>query len=181
MGLRRQDGPSELRLTEVVVYTINVNKDMPARERNHAALAELVARDCIATKVRLLNRAVTAIYDEALRPYGLKVTQMTVLVTVAKIGHASPGAVGRILHMEKSTLSRNVDRMRARGWLDTVPTEDGRAHLLRVTPRGRRLLEEAHAAWSRAQERTSKVLGEQGVRGISRTLELFSRARGHVG
>ena len=118
MGLRRQDGPSELRLTEVVVYTINVNKDMPARERNHAALAELVARDCIATKVRLLNRAVTAIYDEALRPYGLKVTQMTVLVTVAKIGQASPGAVGRMLHMEKSTLSRNVDRMRARGWLD---------------------------------------------------------------
>jgi DNA-binding MarR family transcriptional regulator len=154
---------------------------MPTRGRDHAALAELVARDCIATKVRLLNRAVTAIYDEALRPYGLKVTQMTVLVTVARIGDASPGAVGRTLHMEKSTMSRNVDRMRARGWLDTVPTQDGRAHLLRVTPRGRRLLEEAHAAWSRAQQRTSKLLGEQGVRGISRTLEVFSRARGHVG
>jgi DNA-binding MarR family transcriptional regulator len=154
---------------------------MPRREKDHAALAEMVARDCIATKVRLLNRAVTAIYDEALRPYRLKVTQMTVLVTVAKIEHASPGAVGRILHMEKSTLSRNVDRMRARGWLDTVPTEDGRAHLLRVTPRGRRLLEDAHVAWGRAQERTSKMLGEQGVRGISRTLELFSRARRHVG
>ena len=154
---------------------------MSRRGKDHAALAELVARDCIATKVRRLNRAVTAIYDEALRPYGLKVTQMTVLVTVARIGQASPGAVGRMLHMEKSTLSRNVDRMRARGWLDAVPTEDGRAHLLRVTPCGRRLLEDAHAAWSRAQERTSKMLGEQGVRGISRTLELFSRARRHVG
>src|SRR5262249_56594975 len=110
---------------------------MPRRATDHAAFAELVARDCIATKVRLLNRAVTAIYDEALRPYGLKVTQMTVLVTVAKIGQASPGAVGRILHMEKSTLSRNVDRMRARGWLDPVPTEDGRGHLPHGSPRGR--------------------------------------------
>jgi DNA-binding MarR family transcriptional regulator len=153
---------------------------MPRREKDHVALAELVARDCIATKVRLLDRAMTAIYDEALRPYGLKVTQMTVLVTVAKIGQASPGAVGRILHMEKSTLSRNVDRMRARGWLQTVATADGRAHLLRVTPRGRRLLEDAHAAWTRAQERASKMLGEQGVRGISQTLELFSRARRHL-
>jgi DNA-binding MarR family transcriptional regulator len=140
-----------------------------------------VARDCIATKVRLLNRAVTAIYDEALRPYGLKVTQMTVLVTVANIGDASPATVGRMLHMEKSTLSRNVDRMRRRGWLETVPTEDGRAHLLRVTARGRRLLEDAHAAWSRAQERMGEMLGEQGVRGISRTLALFSRSRRDLG
>ena len=72
----------------------------------------------------------TAIYDEALRPHGLKVSQMSVLVTVARMGEPSPGAVGHILHLETSTLSRNVDRMRARGWLDTVPTADGRAHLL---------------------------------------------------
>ena len=44
------------------------------------ALIETVARECIANKVRLLNRAVTAIYDEALRPYGLKISQMSVLV-----------------------------------------------------------------------------------------------------
>ena len=150
---------------------------MTRRERPDA-LHDVVARECIATKVRLLNRAVTAIYDEALRPFGLKVTQMTVLVTVARMESASPGAVGRILHLEKSTLSRNVDRMRTRGWLDVVPTADGRAHLLRVTARGRRLLEEAHPAWTRAQERTGEMLGEQGVRGISRTVALFSRTRG---
>src|SRR5262249_62151883 len=103
---------------------------MPRRATDHAAFAELVARDCIATKVRLLNRAVTAIYDEALRPYGLKVTQMTVLVTVAKIGQASPGAVGRILHMEKSMLSRNVDRMSARGWRGRAAPGRGRRELL---------------------------------------------------
>ena len=81
---------------------------------------ETVAREYIANKVRLLNRAVTAVYDEALRPHGLKISQMSVLVTVARMDGASPGAVGRTLHMEKSTLSRNVDRMRARGWLEAV-------------------------------------------------------------
>jgi DNA-binding MarR family transcriptional regulator len=151
---------------------------MPTRETTDDARHELVAKECIATKVRLLNRAVTAIYDEALRPHGLKVSQMSVLVTVARIGEASPGAVGRILHLETSTLSRNVDRMRARGWLDAVPTADGRAHLLRVTPRGRRLLREAHPAWCRAQERASELLGEQGTRGISRTVALLARGGG---
>lgn len=136
---------------------------------------ETVARECLATKIRLLNRAVTAIYDEALRPHGLKISQMSVLVIVASLGSASPGAVGRRLHIEKSTLSRNVERMRARGWLEVVPTEDGRATELRVTARGKRLLREVHRAWSRAQERAAELLGEQGVRGITRTVTLLAR------
>jgi DNA-binding MarR family transcriptional regulator len=151
---------------------------MPTRKRTDDDLSEVVARECIATKIRRLNRAVTAIYDEALRPHGLKVSQMSVLVTVAKLGEPTPGAVGRVLDLETSTLSRNVDRMRARGWLETVPTADGRAHLLRVTPRGTRLLRDAHGAWCRAQERAGALLGEQGMRGISLTVARFSKARG---
>jgi len=145
-------------------------------ERKDRDRIELVARECIANKVRLLNRAVTAIYDEALRPHRLKISQMSVLITVSKMGTASPSAVGRMLHMEKSTLSRNVDRMRARGWLDTAPAEDGRTIELRVTARGKRLLQEVHPAWIRAQQRTADLLGDQGVRGITRTVALLSRA-----
>jgi DNA-binding MarR family transcriptional regulator len=140
-------------------------------------LIETVARECLANKIRLLNRAVTAIYDEALRPYGLKISQMSVLVTVSRMGPASPGAVGRALHMEKSTLSRNVERMRARGWLESAPTEDGRATELRVTARARRLLRQVHPAWSRAQERAAAMLGDQGVSGITRTVAFLSQAR----
>jgi DNA-binding MarR family transcriptional regulator len=141
------------------------------------ARVEAVADECIANKIRLLNRAVTAIYDEALRPHRVKISQMIVLITVAKLETASPGAVGRVLHMEKSTLSRNVDRMRARGWLETVPTTDGRSTELRVTPAGARLLRDAHPAWTRAQRRATAVLGDQGVRGITRTVALLSRDR----
>lgn len=147
------------------------------RKSRDALLIETVGRECIANKVRLLNRAVTAIYDEALRPYGVKIGQMIVLVTVSKMGGASPGAVGRMLHMEKSTLSRNVDRIRARGWLEIVPAEDARTTELRVTDRGRQLLRDAHPAWSRAQKRASEVLGDLGVRGITRTVDLLSRGR----
>ena len=61
---------------------------MSADERDD--LIEAVSRECIANKVRLLTRAVTAIYDEALRPHGLKVSQMSVLVTVSTLGRARP-------------------------------------------------------------------------------------------
>jgi len=46
----------------------------------HDTLIETVARECIVNEVRLLNRAVTAIYDETLRPHALKISQMSVLV-----------------------------------------------------------------------------------------------------
>jgi DNA-binding MarR family transcriptional regulator len=138
---------------------------------------EAVSRECIANKVRLLNRAVTAIYDEALRPHGLKISQMSVLVTVSTLGRASPGAVLRRLHMEKSTLSRNVERMRARGWLDAAATEDGRASELFVTASGRRLLRKVHGAWSSAQQRAVEMLGEAGVRGITRTVASLAQRR----
>lgn len=146
--------------------------------RDDDTLIQAVARDCIAHRVRLLNRAVTAIYDEALRPHGLTIGQMSMLVTLAQMESASPGALGRELHMEKSTLSRNVQRLRTRGWLDATVTDDARTTELRVTARGRRLLREVHPAWGRAQRRAAALLGEQGVRGIARNHALLSgRAR----
>jgi len=140
-------------------------------------LVEMVGRECIANKLRILNRAVTAIYDEALRPHGVTIGQMTVLVTVSRMRHASPGAVGRLLHMEKSTLSRNVERMRARGWLDARPASDGRTTELHVSPVGRRLLRDAHSAWSRAQHRTREMLGTHGLGGIVRSVARLSQVR----
>ena len=77
--------------------------------------AEVIARDCIAVRVRALNRAVTALYDEALRPHGLRVGQLNLLVAIARMGTARPGDLCRVLRMEKSTLSRDVEVMRRNG------------------------------------------------------------------
>ena len=149
----------------------------PYRVTTEDARIAAVADECIANKVRLLNRVVTAVYDEALRTHGLKISQMSVLITVAALGGASPSVVGRRLRMEKSTLSRNVDRMRARGWLDAVPASDARTTELRVTARGVRLLRDVHPAWSRAQKRAAELLGEQGIRGVTRTVAQLAHRR----
>ena len=71
--------------------------------------------------MRMLNRVVTNIYDEALRPLGLKVSQMNILAATLKMGVARPAAVCQRLHLDESTLSRNVERMKAKGWLEVVP------------------------------------------------------------
>jgi DNA-binding MarR family transcriptional regulator len=122
-----------------------------------------IARSCIAVRVRLLNRVITNLYDDALRPLGLKVSQANILVVAAKLGVARPAQVCELLNLDASTLSRNVERMQAKGWLEVVPDEDGRSQPFRLTAQGRKLLEKAVPAWEEAQEQATALLGEAGV------------------
>src|ERR1044072_7052729 len=104
---------------------------------------ETISKTCIAVRLRLLNRVITNFYDEALRPLGLKVSQLNILVVAAKLGLARPSQVCDILQLDTSTLSRNVERMRAKDWLEVVHGEDARTQPFRLTAQGKRLLERA--------------------------------------
>ena len=124
---------------------------------------DTIAKSCIAVRLRLLNRVDTNLYDDALRPIGLKVSQLNILIVAARLGLARPGQVCGILQLDASTLSRNVERMRARDWLEVVPGDDARAQPFRLTPAGKKLLERTIPAWERAQHNAVEFLGQEGV------------------
>jgi DNA-binding MarR family transcriptional regulator len=123
---------------------------------------DTIAKTCVAVRLRLLNRVVTNLYDDALRPLGLKVSQLNILIATAKLDVARPNQVCKILHLEPSTLSRNVERMRAHGWLEVVPGEDARFQPFRLTPQGKRMIEKAVSGWEKAQRQATELLGREG-------------------
>ena len=132
---------------------------------------DVVVRDCIAVRLRALNRVVSGIYDEQLRPLGLKVSQLNILVATAKLGTARSGRVCELLCLDESTLSRNVERMRAKGWLKVVPDqEDGRAQPFQLTAAGRTLLQKAMPAWEAAQRESEKLLGAAGIQSLRKAV-----------
>jgi DNA-binding MarR family transcriptional regulator len=124
---------------------------------------DTIARDCVAVRLRLLNRVVTNLFDDALRPSGLKISQLNILVVTAKLGLARPAQVCDILQLDTSTLSRNVERMRANGWLEVVPADDARAQPFRLTAHGKRLIDKAFPAWEKAQQQAADLLGAEGA------------------
>ncbi len=132
---------------------------MPDETRN-------IVRECLAMRVRMLNRMVTAIYDAALAQAGLKISQFTVLVAVTNLGECRPKDLAKALEMDESTLSRNVERMCARGWLRLKPDQDRRGHLIALTDRGAALIHKAMASWRRAQEEAQRQLGPEGVAAV---------------
>jgi DNA-binding MarR family transcriptional regulator len=124
---------------------------------------DAIANTCVAVRLRLLNRVVTNFYDTALRPLGLKISQLNVLIVTAKLGLARPAQVCEILQLDTSTLSRNVKPLQAHGWLEVVPEDDARAQPFRLTPQGMRLIEKAVPAWHKAQRQAGELLGEEGI------------------
>ncbi|MEL7332984.1 MAG: MarR family winged helix-turn-helix transcriptional regulator [Cyanobacteria bacterium J06560_2] len=114
-------------------------------------IARQMSQECVARRLRQVNRTITRLYDEALRPHGLTVNQLNILAVVISEKQIRPGQLGQALGMEKSTVSRTVDRMVRKDWLKVTPGEDSRTQLLTVTAKGRKLLLSVTPIWDNLQ------------------------------
>ncbi len=148
-----------------------MNIDLQSELKRGKDPHDVMAKGCIVARLRMLNREVTSLYDAALRPLGVKVSQANVLTAIAKLEPVSPRVIGELLKLEKSTLSRNVERMRARGWLRVLAGDDERSHRLEITAKGRRLLEKALPLWKRAQKDAESLLGVRTAQAIHDTAD----------
>jgi len=122
-----------------------------------------VGSECLGFRARLLSRVITAVYDDALAEVGLKVSQFSVLNAVASREDTRPAELAKFLEMDESTLSRNVARMCARGWLRLEPGDDRRSHQITITGMGKALLRKSYPAWQQAQSQVTHKLGPDGV------------------
>ena len=129
-----------------------------------------IGRECIGFRVRMLNRMITAIYDDALADVGLKTSQFNLLVAVTNREESRPAELAKILAMDESTLSRNVERMCVKGWLRLEPDNDRRSHLIRVTDKGLALIRKGYPAWQKAQEEVSRRLGADNLAALRSVL-----------
>lgn len=122
--------------------------------------SETIAQQCLAVRLRTVNRAISKLYDRALRPYGITISQLNILVAISQHVQARQQDICRTLFMERSTVSRDVVRMQVNGWIDVTTGMDARTSVMKVTPEGKKLLEKVLPAWKTAQQRATAILGE---------------------
>jgi DNA-binding MarR family transcriptional regulator len=131
-------------------------------------IARAMRRDCLAMCVRRLNRRLTRVYDTALRPHGVNTAQLNLLVAIGLAGAARQSEIARALGLERSTLSRNLDRLVGQGWVEVVRGETGAGQKLRLLPAGRRLVRRAHPAWREAQRQASADIQADLIEALTR-------------
>ena len=142
--------------------------------------AQEILAGCIAGRVRLLNRTLTSLYDDLLRPAGLTTGQLNLLVWVASQGPLSPAELAQRLNMEKSTLSRNLARLRKQGWVRVDPGPPGPGQSVTIAPSGQERIDEAYPLWLEAQRRTRELLGIEGVEALKAAFD-SARSQGRSG
>ena len=130
--------------------------------------AGMIAPHCAHRDMRLLNRRITQWYEDALRPLGLRATQLTLLVAIGRLGPVRAAELAPALAMDKSTLSRNTDRLIEKGWLDISADDDARAQLLTLTRAGGNMLVKALPLWKEAQAKVQATLGAGGMESLGR-------------
>lgn len=114
---------------------------------------------CTCANLRKAARAVTQAYDAALQPAGLKVTQFTVLATLAKRGEMPLMKLAEAMVLDRTTLTRNLRPLVARGLVSEAQDADRRVRRLTLTAAGRAALEAALPPWREAQTRLVAALG----------------------
>jgi len=117
---------------------------------------------CLGSSTRKLGRFIASVYDSELRPFGLKGTQVNVLVALDQLGSVPAARLAEEMHADQSTISRAVRRLRELGLVTECQCPgDARAVLLSVSSDGKALLERAYPAWSAAQSRVRDALGAE--------------------
>ena len=110
---------------------------------------------CVCSTLRMVSRAVTQLYDDILRPSGLRVTQFSILWTIARSGEANLRQLEATLAIDQTTLTRSLSLLQRDRVIERMPHPDGRIKAERLTRKGRRMLDVARPLWAQARTRCS--------------------------
>src|SRR5437879_6648385 len=114
---------------------------------------------CVCNTLRMVSRAVTQLYDDVSRPSGLRITQFSILATIARMGASNLRQLEDTLAIDQTTLTRSLNLLERDRMIRRVPHPDGRIKAMRLTGKGRRVLSVARPLSAQAQNKVLKDLG----------------------
>jgi DNA-binding MarR family transcriptional regulator len=114
---------------------------------------------CVCGRLRRTARALTRLYDEALAPVGLTVTQFAVMRTLERMKRPGLAELAEATAHEKSALWRTLQPLVKKGWVAAEAEKGARGQKLSLTAAGLQTLSEAMPHWRTAQARVAETLG----------------------
>lgn len=133
---------------------------------------------CACFKVRKAARAITTLYEKALRPTGLHATQFSLLMASRVMGPVTVVKLAQVMVMDRTTLTRNLQILEKRGLITIKPGEDRREREVNLTTVGMEVLIKAIPLWEEAQERVRQGLGKEKLQNLMSDLsEMISLTR----
>ena len=116
---------------------------------------------CACGRLRRATRALTQLYDDAMAPSGLRVTQFSVLRSLERDGPGYISDIAARTLLDRTALSRNLDPLIERGLVAVTPgKDDARAREIALTAKGANALKRAEPYWKCAQQEVARRIGQ---------------------
>ena len=116
-------------------------------------------RECTCFNLRKATRVVTQVYDDAMRPTGLRVTQFSLLAHTYAMGPVPLTRLAGAMVTDRTTLARNLKPLVKEGFLRIEDGEDRRSRIISITGCGLGKLTEAYPLWKRTQDEVKEAMG----------------------
>jgi DNA-binding MarR family transcriptional regulator len=149
-----------------------------ANQTTRRSAGAYVARgsECAFNNLKVLTRVLTAVYDEELRPVGLRASQLALLWAIHAAEPVELSRLAAITFTDQTTLSRTIATLRRSGLVGVRTGADRRVRILSLTAAGRARFAAAMPLWENAQRRAGDWLPLAGIAGIARKVRKAARA-----
>jgi len=125
---------------------------------------------CACGRLRRAARALTQLYDDAMAPAGLRVTQFSLLRTLARDGALRISELAARQLLDRTALSRNLDPLLEMGHVEVVRGRDARTREVAISRKGTAALRAAEPYWMRAQKEVARRVGADKLEALITTL-----------
>ena len=125
---------------------------------------------CVCFRLRKASRALTRLYDEALEPTGLTVTQFSLLRNAIRLDGPTVAGLAEATGHERSAMWRTLQPLVREGLVTLAAGKDQRAQRVEVTEAGRDVVETALPYWVESQQRVREKLGPEKQKDLIRVL-----------
>jgi DNA-binding MarR family transcriptional regulator len=129
---------------------------------------------CHCTVLRKASRRISQLYDAALAPSGLKITQRAILAQIERSQPTKVGALAEALVMDAGGLAHTLKPLVRDRLVETgADPQDRRNRLIRLTAKGRAKLRESDALWEAAQRSFAKGFGGVQAKALREAMQLL--------
>ncbi|MGF1464204.1 MAG: MarR family winged helix-turn-helix transcriptional regulator [Maricaulaceae bacterium] len=131
---------------------------------------------CASFNMKRAARRVARLYDDALRPVGLRSTQLAILMGIGAQTTSNLSHLAERLGLSPSALTRALKPLTREGWV--VVSQSGATSNARLTEDGVGLVERAFPYWERAQSQVAEMLDDD-TSGFLRSVNKLNGASDH--
>ena len=128
---------------------------------------------CTCGELRKSARAVTMLYDNAVKSSGLQSTQFSLLRVISKSDSIRISELAAKMGTDRTTLTRNLAILERDGLIKVSEGTDHRTRIVTATQKGRGAVVRAIPLWNEVQHKVKQKMGESSWQGLMRSLSEF--------